>query len=198
MTAVVHSLHERQALDWAIQFFRDRVHELTTEGSKQSLHDAVTGVLLDAHYVYDYTREERGKIYTQLVDGAQHGNSFAVQQLLKFAATLIEKGEPLPEEMRGAVAELLRNPPKVKNKRGPGPFTLKARGSAIIEADERGVNQSWQRGNNRALVMCRPNNSGSFAIFAAIRRSATSPNWQSGKLEEGRTQGQFRAAQVPR
>jgi hypothetical protein len=66
------------------------------------------------------------------------------------------------------------------------------------QADERGVNQSWQRGNNRALVMCRPNNSGSFAIFAAIRRAVTSPNWQSGKLEEGRTQGQFRAAQVPR
>jgi hypothetical protein len=143
MTAVVHSLHERQALDWAIQFFRDRVHELTTEGSKQSLHDAVTGVLLDAHYVYDYTREERGKIYTQLVDGAQHGNSFAVQQLLKFAATLIEKGEPLPEEMRGAVAELLRNPPKVKNKRGPGPFTLKARDSAIIEAITH-INETWK------------------------------------------------------
>jgi predicted DNA-binding transcriptional regulator AlpA len=138
MTAVVHSLHERQALDWAIQFFRDFAHQLTAEGSKKKFHDTFTRVLLDAHYVYDYTREERGEIYTQLVDEAldeaRHGNPLAVQQLSKFAAALIEKGEPLPEEIRGAVAELLRNPPKVKNKRGPGPFTLMARDSAIIEA----------------------------------------------------------------
>jgi hypothetical protein len=114
MTAVVHSLHERQALDWAIQFFRDFAHQLTAEGSKKKFRDTFTDY-------GSYTREERGKIYSQLVDAtpdeARHGNPFAVQQLLRFAAALIEKGEPLPEEMRGAVAELLRNPPKVKNNR---------------------------------------------------------------------------------
>jgi hypothetical protein len=147
MTAVVHSLHERQALDWAIRFFRDLAHQPTAEGSKKKFHDTFTRVLLDVHYVYDYTREERGEIYTQLVDEAldeaRHGNPFAVQQLSKFAAALIEKGEPLPEEIRGAVAELLRNPPKVKNKRGPGPFTLMARDSAIIEALTH-INETWK------------------------------------------------------
>jgi hypothetical protein len=53
------------------------------------------------------------------------------------------------------------------------------------------------------------NSFGNLAIFTAIRRAlpraagiaccaAASSNWQSGRLEEGRTQGQFREAQVSR
>jgi hypothetical protein len=142
MTAVVHSLYEKQALAWAIQFFRDRTGQLTREGSKKTWDELISGLLLEAHEVYNYSREERGQVYLSMVDGARR-HSYGVQLLLGFAATLIERGEPLPEEMRGYVAELLRDPPKLKRKPGPGLHDLRSRNSAICDA-LRHINETWK------------------------------------------------------
>src|SRR5215472_16404069 len=99
--------------------FPDCAGELKPKGSKRDLEkSAMTGLLLAAHYVYDYTPEERSKIYLELVDAARNIPE-RMQNLVQFAATLIERGEPLPEELRVPVAELLRNPSKLKSKPGP-------------------------------------------------------------------------------
>jgi hypothetical protein len=143
VAAVIESLAERQALQWAIQFFRDRAGELKLKGSKRRLEEPeMTVLLLAAHYVYDYTPEERSKIYLELVDGARNRPE-RMQNLVQFAATLIERGEPLPKELRGPVAELLRNPPRLKSKPGPGRWDLAGRDILIFRAIFH-VSETWK------------------------------------------------------
>jgi len=143
VAAVIESLAERQALQWAIQFFRDCAGELKPEGSKRHLEKStITDVLLAVYYVHDYTPEERSKIYLELVELARHRPE-RMQNLVQFAATVIERGEPLPKELRGPVAELLRNPPRLKSKPGPGRWDLARRDVLIFRAIGH-VRETWK------------------------------------------------------
>jgi hypothetical protein len=62
-----------------------------------------------------------------------------VRQLLRFAATLIGRGDPLPQEVRGYVVEFLRDPTSKISKGKPGrdEMALDVRNSAIIIAMQR-------------------------------------------------------------
>jgi hypothetical protein len=104
---------EKEALKWAIEYFRKSADEMTPEGSRRwALHDMLVGLL----FLYDSqlpsnraAAEEDIKHY---VEYAWLGNQEASQHMRELAAVLMERGDPLPDGLHHFIVEFLRNPNK--------------------------------------------------------------------------------------
>src|SRR6202035_2162757 len=113
---------EKDALEWATNYFRKYAANLTSEGSKS----------LRKYWSVFFFTEMRDNQPQRLDGYANAANPILAGDLHEFAATLIERGEPLPESWRHRIAEFLRTPSKYQTtKRGPNGGDLAMRDITI-------------------------------------------------------------------
>jgi len=108
MKADVRSTREKEALEWATQFFRNCKDRLSKTGSMNASRAIATDMM---SYVWDGSEEAAAAVVKLNKE---------IPALPEFAAALIEDGKPLPKSLREFVAALLRRPNKrVQARRGP-------------------------------------------------------------------------------
>jgi hypothetical protein len=102
---------EKEALQWAIEYFRKNADEMTPEGSRRwALHDMLLGCLM--RYNDPRERTEMEKEIDETVDLAWLGSQEHSRYARGFAAALMERGDPLPGKLHHFIVEFLRNPEK--------------------------------------------------------------------------------------
>ena len=103
---------EREALQWAINYFRNCAADLKPDGSQRKFNELTTQMWMD------YADE--GILHRELapyMDDLRRGKDCSFE-LFYLAAALVERGDPLPAPLRSYIADFLRNP-KMKMKRRP-------------------------------------------------------------------------------
>ena len=111
MKADAQSSAEKEALEWAIDFFRNCKDDLKGDGSKRAGRELVLQMLIDS---WDNSDAHA----TKLIEALQGS-----PRLPEFAAALIERGDPLPGPLRDFIAAFLREPNKhLKRHRGSKPI----------------------------------------------------------------------------
>jgi hypothetical protein len=118
MKADAKSLAEQEALQWAIEFFRDRKDEL--KGDRRRAIEYFRDALLD-EYNDPLHRTQAEKELASKVEWAREGDDVAFQLICNFAGTLIANNEPLPESVRDFISEFLSGPDFYLKRRKPGP-----------------------------------------------------------------------------
>jgi hypothetical protein len=142
MAAIVQSLDERRALDWAIDYFRNHADELTIEASRRFWNGIPLTRLL-AVDASDLTPEEKNKAYSIHVHYALAGLTRPIKAVCVLASMLIEQGDPLPESIRTFLVKFLRGEIKTQIKRGPKFWDRRLRDVHIVIAIEHIV-EAWK------------------------------------------------------
>jgi hypothetical protein len=132
LKADAQSSLEREALEWAVAYFRTHGAELTGDGSRRRLIADGVAFLLKEH---DKAKDGFDD-YVDGVDAYLHAWENGIEAGLpdirrEFAAALLERGEPLPRRLLKFVADYLRNPETAGRKRGQNIYKLKHRNLAI-------------------------------------------------------------------
>jgi hypothetical protein len=111
---------EEEAFQWASDFFHEDRFELTPEGSRAAMYDAEELIELydERHKDLKLFNEEFARLHRIALSGE---GPFAVVLLCSLAATLIERGEPLPVRLRLFTARFLRQDPIFEQTGKPGP-----------------------------------------------------------------------------
>lgn len=124
---------EKEALQWAVNVFRERAADLTPEGSKRCLEEGAVNALIGWHdsMTGDDDEVDHLALYVNAVRKGLRSD-VGIQELCKVAAILLERGDKLPQPLRSFIVEFLRNP-NVGVRRGPGPnfYDLKHRNLTI-------------------------------------------------------------------
>jgi hypothetical protein len=122
---------EREALQWAINYFRNCAADLKPDGSQRKFNELNKQLQMD--WVDSGPENLHGEL-TVYMDELRRENDQGLD-LSDLAATLIERGDPLPVPLRAYVADFLRNP-KMKMNRRPGrkASALEWRNSLITDA----------------------------------------------------------------
>ena len=131
MKADVQSTAEKEALEWAIKYFRDNPGHLKLQGDSAVDFFAARKLWANDPKRFDNYIELRilaaggypghkGESLSR-PDGKPAWNSaLTIRGLCRFAAILIDEGEPLPELLRLFVAAFLINP-VLRGRGSPGP-----------------------------------------------------------------------------
>src|SRR5262245_31680485 len=106
---------EREALRWAINYFRNCAADLKPEGSQRKFNELTKHMWED---LADEGPEALHREFAGYMDDLGRGKDYSFE-LFYLAATLIERGDPLPGPLRPYIADFLRNP-KMKMNRRPG------------------------------------------------------------------------------
>jgi hypothetical protein len=107
---------EREALQWAINYFRNCAADLKPDGSRRKVNE------LNKKLQMDWVNSGPENLHVELTDyiaAARQGYDGGLD-LLDLAATLIERGDPLPVPLRAYVTDFLRNP-KIEDESPTGP-----------------------------------------------------------------------------
>jgi hypothetical protein len=90
------------------------------------------------------TPDYKNYVYAIDLQNARQGSAAHIRGVLQFAATLIERGEQLPDVMRGFIAEFLRGNIKIKQRKpGPDRWDLLNRDLEIVGAIEY-ITETWE------------------------------------------------------
>jgi hypothetical protein len=162
--------HEKEALESATDYFRIYAAGLKPEGSKH-LYRYWSEFMLKE--IYDNQPQQLDVL-------ANTANPILARDLREFAATLIERGEPLPESWRWRVAEFLRNPEKWKNtrqkrknKRGPSGTDLVIRNITIAGQIQRIVDKwNFPATRNETTKELAKHASAASIVKEALKRGA--------------------------
>jgi hypothetical protein len=123
---------EREALQWAADWFRDRASVLSAEGSRGFLVAGAVNSFLAAYDNAKYSIKTDEKILVEDLLHAFEEEHFTPDLRCKVAAALLERNEQLPSSLREFVVDYLRNP-KVNRKAGRDFFDLKLRNTLIAD-----------------------------------------------------------------
>jgi hypothetical protein len=122
---------EREALHWAINYFRNCAADLKPDGSRRKFNE------LNKKLQMDWVNSGQENLHRELTDyvaALRRGHDGGLD-LFDLAATLIERGDPLPVPLRAYVADFLRNPKmKMNRRRGRKASALEWRNSLITDA----------------------------------------------------------------
>jgi hypothetical protein len=122
---------EREALQWATIYFRKCAADLKPDGSQRKFNELNKQLQMD---LVDRGPENLHGELTAYMDDLRRGKDCGLD-LFGLAATLIERGDPLPVPLRAYVADFLRNPKKKMNRRrGRKASALEWRNSLILDA----------------------------------------------------------------
>jgi hypothetical protein len=114
MKADVQSQAEKEALEWATNFFRNCAEELRPKGSKRVAMEFGLGMLLN---MYDYEMKNRPEQLDQTM--VRLINRLKGSDLLpQFVVVLMEEGVPLPAPLRLYAAAFLHEPDTFQPKIG--------------------------------------------------------------------------------
>jgi hypothetical protein len=123
MKADAQSQVEKEALEWATDFFRDRADDLS-KGEKEWLEEHGKA------WLFKQLRDGRDDRLREALDvyihNARGGYREYVRTLCDFAARLTERGIALPAPLRDFIAEFLRNP-KMPHEQTVSTFTGRGR-----------------------------------------------------------------------
>jgi hypothetical protein len=106
---------EREALQWAINYFRNCAADLKPDGSQRKFNESTKQMWED---LADEGPEALHRELAAYMDELRRGKDYSFE-LFYLAATLIERGDPLPVPLRPYIADFLRNP-KMQTKRRVG------------------------------------------------------------------------------
>ena len=121
---------EREALQWAINYFRDCAADLKPDGSRRKFNELNKQLQMD--WVDSGPENLHGEL-TVYMDELRRGKDRGLD-LFDLAATLIERGDPLPVPLRAFVADVLRNPKTHRRRPGRKASALDWRNSLITSA----------------------------------------------------------------
>jgi hypothetical protein len=121
---------EREALQWATDWFRDRASFLSAEGSRRYLVASAVNSFLAAYDTAKYSIKTDEKIYVEDLLHNFKEEHFSPDLRCEVAAALLERNERLPSSLREFVVDYLRNP-KIKRKAGRDFYDLKLRNELI-------------------------------------------------------------------
>jgi hypothetical protein len=148
---------EKDALKWAIDFFREEADVLRPSGSKAALYESDT--LIDMH---DNWRNEQPRkfhaYFAELLNASlDEDGDYARFRLSALAAELLERGEPLTGPLKVFVVKTLRRDPIFESptKRGPRPNDLIERNLCICEAVEH-IIKAWKFAPTRNVATQTP------------------------------------------
>jgi hypothetical protein len=137
MKADVQSPAEKEALQWAVDFFQRCAPFLSRDASKRH------SVVVLALYLSTLRSNPDSDFDDQLTSfiEAAPKEPHAAAVLCEFAAQLMERGDQLPSQLRSFIVEFLRNPSMgTKRKRGPDKYAGNFRnvliGFAIVRIAE--------------------------------------------------------------
>jgi hypothetical protein len=109
---------EEEALAWAINFFHNCAAEMREKNERRS-EEIVLSLLISG---YDSSAQKQpdqlDEMLAKFVD-AFRTTGRSVRTVLQFAAFLIERGDRLPAPLATFVVEFLREPDKLRSRRGP-------------------------------------------------------------------------------
>src|SRR5262245_29003262 len=115
MKADVQSAAEKEALEWATEFFRKRADEMDPENSAlRGRVDRLSGLL----FLYDKPlpghKAQAEEDIQHFLFHALMGRKEAAQHMRDFAADLIARGDPLPNNgLRGFIVDFLCHPDRL-------------------------------------------------------------------------------------
>jgi hypothetical protein len=106
---------EKEALQWAVDHFRNCAADMKPEGSaRHAMEDALRGLI----WLYDSPIPEKRAAAEEDIKAsvkyAWLGNAEDSQYMRELAAMLMERGDQLPEALHNFIVEFLRNPNKPK------------------------------------------------------------------------------------
>jgi hypothetical protein len=112
---------EKEAREWAIDFFRKVAGQLKRDVSKRSFDQQFASSLVELYGLPESGFDDQLALYIE----ATREEPRASVVLCEFAASLMERGDHLPSQLQRFVVEFLRNPRTgTKRKRGPDTFAL--------------------------------------------------------------------------
>ena len=127
---------EKEALEWAVEFFRGEAANLKRDGSRTQGREF--RMTTDVSTYHHFSRRDQAKVQRMLkntVEWAHGGDTSAGQALCDIAADLLKRGEPLPNSLLQFVIGFLRDPKaNVRRGRGPNPNDLAHRNRRIFYA----------------------------------------------------------------
>jgi len=154
MKADVQSQAEKEALEWAIQFFRLQAKHFTHKGRAeraQEIAEFTAAILFDDDLVPPEVRPQR--LSERLANAVVDGNELSIKIMCELAIKYLELEKPLPSELRTFLLFHLRYPGAklqvregqkgftgvewIKPKPGPGGYYWLIRNYAIVHAIER-------------------------------------------------------------
>jgi hypothetical protein len=147
---------EKEAFEWAIEYFRKCAEELKPKASKRLTEKGVAYFVLDVidHPLPLDTPESLDNfvsIYTQLA----RKDELHLRGMCRLASILLERGDPLPKSLRSFVVEFLRDPgKKIAARPGPSGADLLHRNERIAMAIQAIVNR-WKLKATRSAATGR-------------------------------------------
>jgi hypothetical protein len=118
MKADAKSPAEKEALEWAIEFFRGRKDDLKSD--RRRAIEYFRDWLLD-DYDDPLHRTQAEESLVSHVEMAREGDDAAFQLICNFAGIRIANNKPLPENVRDFISEFLSGPDFYLKRRKPGP-----------------------------------------------------------------------------